>query len=125
MTAGPPRILVALGLLLLATAGCTFTLRSQVLDARTREPIPGAHRRRLLDQSRWHARPHLPCARGARETTTDAQGRFALERLQQLNGLYDEQIIVYKLSLPRLGTTISSALSDTDARMPRCPHRPP
>jgi hypothetical protein len=96
MTAGPPRILVTIVLLLLATAGCTFTLRSQVLDARTGEPIPGA-----IVVGNWTTTAGMPGLThtefvGVREAATDAQGRFELERLQQLNGLYDEQIIVYK-----------------------------
>jgi HEAT repeat protein len=127
MTAGPPRILVALGLLLLATAGCTFTLRSQVLDARTREPIPGA-----IVVGCWTKAAGMPGLTyhvpvGARETTTDAQGRFALERLQQLNGLYDEQIIVYKFGYLAWNNNFLGAIRyrREDATLPPTVHLEP
>lgn len=92
------RIVVLVGLLLAGT-GCAGIIRSQVLDARTDQPIAGA-----VVLGVWTRVAGLPGLYhhelvGVRETVTDADGRFELKRLQS-SGLDGEgggqSITVYK-----------------------------
>lgn len=80
---------------LLGMAGCATTLRGQVLDAQTGQPIAGA-----VILGVWTKGGGLPGLShtnlvGVREAETDAAGRFTLDGVSGL--LLDEQsITVYK-----------------------------
>ena len=82
-------------LTLLVMAGCATTLRGQVLDAQTGQPIAGA-----VVLGVWSKGGGLPGLShtelvGVREAETDAAGRFTLDGVSGL--LLDEQsITVYK-----------------------------
>jgi hypothetical protein len=81
-------------LLLLYGTGCASTIRGQVLDAQTGQPIPGAVV--LGVWTKGVGIPGLPQTElvGVRESETDAEGRFVLE---SLGGLFIEQsVAVYK-----------------------------
>ena len=82
-------------LLALATAGWAATLRGQVVDAQTGQPIAGA-----VVLGVWTKVGGLPGLHhtdlvGVRETETDASGHFALERLKG-SGEDAESLTVYK-----------------------------
>lgn len=81
-------------LLALALTGCATTLRGQVLDAQTGQPIPGAVV--LGVWTKGGGLPGLPHTDlvGVREAETDTEGRFELERLVGL--FLEESITVYK-----------------------------
>lgn len=69
----------------------------EVLDSRTGQPVQGA-----VVAGRWTTTKGLPGLShtvlvGVRETETDAHGHFELERLQWVNGMDDESVVVYKL----------------------------
>ena len=88
------RVLV-LALVFLAATGCAPTIRSQVLDAQTGQPIAGA-----VILGVWTKGGGLPGLSrtdlvGVREAETDAEGRFELERVWGLL-LDDKRITVYK-----------------------------
>ena len=91
--------LAALLLLALASVGCARMVQGRVLDAETRQPIQGA-----VVVGVWTTLSGLPGLHshklvGVRETETDADGQFALERLRSsgLDGEGDGQAIaVYK-----------------------------
>ncbi len=91
--------LAALLLLALAAVGCARTVQGRVLDAETRQPIRGA-----VVVGVWTTLSGLPGLHshklvGVRETETDAEGRFVLERLRSsgLEGEGDGQAVtVYK-----------------------------
>jgi len=91
--------LAALLLLALAAVGCARTVQGRVLDAETRQPIRGA-----VVVGVWTTLSGLPGLHshklvGVRETETDADGLFALERLRSsgLEGEGDGQAMtVYK-----------------------------
>ncbi len=90
----------ALLLVLLAVigAGCSTTIQAQVLDAATRQPIEGASVLGVWTRVAGPLLYHHELV-GVRETETDAEGRFALERLRSsgLNGEGGGQAItVYK-----------------------------
>lgn len=80
-------------------AGCaTGPIRAQVLDAETRQPIPGAVVLGVWSKVVGPLLYHHELV-GVRETETDAEGRFELERLPSsgLDGEGDGQAItVYK-----------------------------
>jgi len=81
-------------LLVLPSAGCAGTLRGQVLDAQTGQPIAGA-----VILGVWTKVAGLPGLThtelvGVKESETDAQGHFEIERL---GGLFvEESVTVYK-----------------------------
>lgn len=66
------------------------------MDAQTGRPVEGA-----IVVGCWVKGEGLPGLTyhvlvGLRETETDAAGRFELERLKWVNGLDDENVVVYK-----------------------------
>lgn len=78
-------------LLVLAGTGCAGTLKGQVVDAQTGNPIAGA-----VVLGVWMKYVGLPGLEhsqlvGVKETETDAEGRFVLETLRG-----EESITVYK-----------------------------
>lgn len=81
-------------------AGCaTGPIRARVLDAETRQPVPGAVVVGVWTKVIGGLLYHHELV-GVRETETDAEGRFELERLPSsgLDGEGDGQAItVYKL----------------------------
>jgi hypothetical protein len=87
--------MLALALVLLAATGCAPTIRSQVLDAQTGQPIAGA-----VILGVWTKGGGVPGLShtdlvGVREAETDAEGHFELERVWGLL-LDDKRITVYK-----------------------------
>ena len=89
------KILALLGLLALAGTGCATTLSGQVVDARTGQPIPGA-----VVLGVWTKAGGLPGLAttklvAVKETETDAQGRFVLERPAPLTS-DEESVTAYK-----------------------------
>lgn len=67
--------------LVVLLSGCSNVIRAQVIDAETKRPIPGA-----VVVGVWMTVVGLPGMThhqtvGVRETETDADGRFDLERL--------------------------------------------
>jgi hypothetical protein len=81
-------------LLAVAITGCATTLRGQVLDAQTGQPIPGA-----VVLGVWTKAGGMPGLVhtdlvGVREAETDGEGRFEVERL---GGLFvEESVTVYR-----------------------------
>ncbi len=81
-------------LLVLTGTGCAGTIRGQVLDAQTQQPLAGA-----VVLGVWTKAAGLPGLThteliGVREAETDQQGHFDLERL---GGLFvEESVTVYK-----------------------------
>jgi len=78
-------------------AGCALTgpIRSQVLDAQTGQPVPGA-----IALAVWTRREGPPGLRattlaGYKEVEVDDQGRFILERPEGLS-FSEESVTVYK-----------------------------
>jgi len=89
------KILALLGLFALAGTGCATTLSGQVVDARTGQPIPGA-----VVLGVWTKAGGLPGLAttklvAVKETETDAQGRFVLERPAPLTS-DEESVTAYK-----------------------------
>jgi hypothetical protein len=84
-------------LVALAVSGCATTIQARVLDAETKQPIPGA-----VVQGIWtkiagvRGFTHHELV-GSQETETDADGRFTLRRLPS-DGFEDdgESILIYK-----------------------------
>lgn len=92
----PPLGGAGLVLMLVLGTGCAGfgPIRSQVLDAQTKQPIPGA-----IVLGVWTKRggvPGLPITDlvGVREAETDAEGRFEMERPGALG--VEERVTVYK-----------------------------
>jgi len=98
---GHRRLLIAaLALVVCAGSGCARAIQARVVDAETRQPIAGA-----VVLGVWTTLAGLPGLYhhklvGVRETETDADGRFTLERLES-SGLDGEgggqAITIYKL----------------------------
>lgn len=93
----PGALVLGIGLLLVGTAcgHVTGTIRSQVVDAQTGQPIPGA-----VALGVWTSRAGLPGLAygtlvGVQEAETDAEGRFGLERPAGAYGAEYESITVY------------------------------
>lgn len=87
-------LVLFLGLALLGTGCATGPIRSQVLDAQTRQPVPGA-----IVLGVWTKRvgyPGLASGQlvGVKEVEVDDQGRFTLERPEASFG--EESVTVYK-----------------------------
>jgi len=84
----------ALLLLVLTGAGCAGTLKGQVLDAQTGQPIEG-----VVVLGVWTKYAGLPGLQhgelvGVKETETDAEGQFLLETAWSLGT--EEAVTVYK-----------------------------
>lgn len=91
--------LAALLVIALAGVGCARTIHGRVLDAETRQPVQGAVVVGVWTTLSGFPGLHSHKLVGVRETETDADGWFALERLSSagLDGEGDGQAItVYK-----------------------------
>lgn len=88
--------LAALFLVTLAGNGCAASLKGQVVDARTGEPIQGAVVVGVWTRvAGWPGLHHHELI-AVKETETDAEGRFALERAAQPAFEDDESVTIYK-----------------------------
>ncbi len=96
---GHRQLLTALALVAVLGSGCTRAIQARVLDAETRQPIPGAVVLGVWTKVEGFAGLYSHKLVGVRETETDADGRFTLDRLESsgLDGEGDGQAItVYK-----------------------------
>ncbi len=96
---GHRQLLTALALVAVLGSGCTRAIQARVLDAETRQPIPGAVVLGVWTKVEGFAGLYNHKLVGVRETETDADGRFTLDRLESsgLDGEGDGQAItVYK-----------------------------
>jgi hypothetical protein len=83
-------------LLVLNAAGCARTIRGEVLDAVTKQPIQGAVVLGVWTEGAGPPGLHYHKLIGVREAETDEGGRFVLERLSFPTDEYDEAITVYR-----------------------------
>jgi len=95
---GNRQLLIGLACLLITGGGCARTLQARVIDAETRQPVDGAVVVGVWTKVQGIG-SYFHSFVGVRETSTDANGRFQLERLESsgLDGEGEGQAItVYK-----------------------------
>lgn len=109
----------ALLLLALAGSGCAGTIRAQVLDADTRQPIPGA-----VVLGVWSGTAGLPGLHHSnvvdvKESETDGDGRFQLQR-PNMHYVDEEAVTVYKLGYTAWSNlfTFPNSVSRASTRIP-------